>query len=251
MKNFFAISLFICLEAFLNGTALSQVNKIADIQAADTTYFIPPLGELIDSATKNNAMFRYYELGAEAKKYGLATEKMSWSRNIGLQADVRYGTFDNFSTNTAEGQSPALYATSTTQTNYGIGAYVKLPVSDFLSRKNKIMLARTEVKQAETMAEVQRDQIRQMVIKQYNDLLLKRTVLMIKARSLESSRTNMILAEKEFKTGVITLGTYSGLSETLYNSEINFEQAKVDFKTEYMLLEELAGFKFSSKESNR
>ena len=251
MRYFFAISLLVCLEACFPKTAYSQENKTTNAQAADTTFFLPPLAVLIDSAIENSAMFRYYEQGAQAKKYNLSNEKRAWTRNFGLQADVRYGTFDNFSTNTSEGQSPALYATSTTQTNYGIGAYVKLPISDFLGRKNKVMLAKTEVDQAETMAEVQRDQIRQTVIKQYNDLLMKRTLLKIKARNLESSRTNLLLADKEFKNGVISLGTYSGLSEAASNSEINFEQAKVDFKTAYMLLEELAGFIFSSTESNR
>lgn len=170
-----------------------------------------------------------------------------WTKSFGFQADVRYGTFDNFSTNTAEGQTPSLLTTKTNQTNYGLGAYVKLPISDFVNRKSQIQLTRAEVEQAKSMAEVQRDQIRQMVIKQYNELIMKLTLLKIKAKNLESARMTMIMAEKEFQSGKITLGTYSSMSETAGNTEITFEEAKVDFKTAYMILEELVGFKFNIK----
>ena len=57
----------------------------------------------------------------------------------------------------------------------------------------------------------------------------------------------MLMAEKEFRNGVISLGTYSNMCETAGNTEINFEEAINDFKTAYMLLEELAGYKFKSK----
>jgi outer membrane protein TolC len=171
-------------------------------------------------------------------------DKKSWTRNFGVQADVRYGTFDNFSTNTAEGQNPTLIATRASQTNYGLGGYFKLPLSDFVTRKTQFKLAKMQIDQAECLAQVQRDEIRQAVIKQYNDVMLKLTLLKIKAEILETSRINMVMAEKEFQNGIIPLGTYSGLAQTASTTEINFEEAKVDFKTAFMILEEIVGFKF-------
>lgn len=208
---------------------------------------IPPLTAMIDSAIAHNAMLKYYDQSIEGRKYNLASEKKSWAKNFGIQADMRYGTFDNFSTNTAEGQNPSLIATTTSQTNYGVGAFLKLPLADFMNHKNKVNLAKVEVEQARSMAEVQRDQIRQLVIKQYNELLLKQTLLKIKTKSFENTRVNLMMAEKEYQNGVIPLGTFSNMSAMMNDAEISFEEAKTDFKTALMLLEELVGFKFNLK----
>ena len=208
---------------------------------------IPPLIVMIDSAIAHNAMLKYYENGIVARKYSLAADQKSWTKNFGIQADIRYGTFDNFSTNTAEGQNPALIATRTTQTNYGVGAFLKLPLADFMNHKNLVNLAKTEVEQARSMAEVQRNEIRQIVIKQYNELLLKQTLLKIKTKSFESARVNLMMAEKEYQNGVIPLGTYSNMSAVVSDAEISFEEAKTDFRTALMLLEEVVGFKFNLK----
>ena len=243
--KFLQFILVLGLSSFYLGSALAQDAKPVTPRLLYDSISIPPLSVMIDSAIAHNAMLTYFEQGIQVKKISLAIDQKNWTKNFGVQADVRYGTFDNFSTNTAEGQNPSLIATKTNQTNYGIGGYLKLPLSDFVNRKNQIKLARTEVDQAQSMAEVQRDQIRQMVIKQYNDLILKQSLLKIKAQNLEMSRINMVMAEKEFQNGVIPLGTYSSMSETAGNTEINFEEAKADFKTAYMILEELVGFKFN------
>lgn len=247
MKLLKRILFLLCILSILPWKSFAQETKPAWPPVLYDSISIPPLSMMIDSAIAHNAMLMYFENGILLKKHGLDAERKNWTRNFGVQADVRYGTFDNFSTNTAEGQNPSLIATKTNQTNYGIGGYLKLPLSDFVNRKNNIKLAKAEVDQAQCMAEVQRDEIRQMVIKQYNDLIMKHSLLKIKAKNLETSRINMVMAEKEFQNGIISLGTYSSMSETAGNTEINFEEAKVDFKTSYMILEELVGFKFNIK----
>jgi len=245
--KFLQTLLLVGLNMFVPCAIIAQGTNAVEKQPLYDSLSIPPLSVMIDSAFAHNAMLKYYEQGIAVKKIGLSIDRKMWTKNFGVQADIRYGTFDNFSTNTAEGQNPSLIATKTNQTNYGVGGYLKLPLSDFVTHKNQVNLAKAEVDQAESMAEVQRDQIREMVIKQYNDLLMKQSLLKIKAKNLESSRVNMVMAEKEFQNGNITLGTYASMSETAGNTEINFEQAKVDLKTAYMLLEELVGFKFKIK----
>ncbi len=243
--KFLQIIILSGLTSILPFAVIAQTAKPLDQHLQYDSISFPPLAVMIDSAIAHNATLKYLEQSILAKKIILNMNSKSWTKNFGIQADIRYGTFDNFSTNTAEGQSPALMATKATQTNYGVGAYLKLPLADFVTHKNQIDLARMEIDQAETMAEVQRDQIRQMVIKQYNDLVMKLSLLKIKARNLETSRMNMVMAEKEFQNGVIPLGAYSSMSETAGNAEVSFIEAKVDFKTAYMLLEELVGFKFN------
>jgi len=239
--------LFIVSAFFQPHVADAQTTITVEERGIYDSISIPPLSMMIDSAIAHNAMLRFFEHSIDAKKSSLSAESKSWTKSFGIQADVRYGSFNNFSTNTAEGQSPSLLATATNQTNFGVGAYVKLPLSDFINRKNFIQLAKAEVYQAESMAEVQRDEIRQIVIKQYNELLLKISLLQIKAKNLETSRINLVMAEKEFQNGIIPIGTYSSISQTAGNTEITFQEAMSEFKTAYMILEEIVGFKFNIK----
>ena len=53
------------------------------------------------------------------------------------------------------------------------------------------------------------------------------------------------MAEKEFQNGIIPIGTYSSISQTAGNTEITFQEAMSEFKTAYMILEEIVGFKFN------
>jgi outer membrane protein TolC len=247
MKFSLLILFFASLFSFVPCKVKSQDTIPVTPERISTGISFPPLSVLIDSAIAHNAMLGYYEEGIMVKKYSLAAESKYWTKNFGIQADVRYGTFDNFSTNTAEGQNPSLVATRTNQTNYGVGAFLKLPLSDFFTHKSKMKLAGSEVEQAESMAEVQRNAIRQLVIEHYNNLLLKQTLLKIKAKNFENSKMNMMMAEKEFQNGVIPLGTYSNMSAVDGNAEITYEEAKTEYKTALMVLEEIVGFKFSIK----
>lgn len=245
MKFLLYSILVVVLISFLSCPANAQATMPVEEHSVYDSISIPPLSMMIDSAIAHNAMLRFFEHSIDAKKSSLSAESKSWTKSFGIQADVRYGSFNNFSTNTAEGQSPSLLATATNQTNFGVGAYIKLPLSDFINRKNFIQLAKAEVHQAESMAEVQRDEIRQIVIKQYNDLILKISLLQIKAKNLETSRINLVMAEKEFQNGIIPIGTYSSISQTAGNTEITFQEAMSEFKTAYMILEEIVGFKFN------
>jgi outer membrane protein TolC len=200
---------------------------------------------MIDSAIKRNAMVRYSNQEIDSKEYNLKSQQTSWTKNVGIQADTRYGTFDNFSTNTAEGQNPSILATKTSQFNYGVGAYVKVPFYDIFNHKNQINQAKTELSQAVSMADAQRDAITQMVIKQYNDLIMKQRLLRIKSQNLESSKINIEMGEKEFKTGVINLSEFVRISDIVSRAESDYEAARADFITAYMLLEEITGMKFN------
>jgi outer membrane protein TolC len=204
-----------------------------------------PLQAMIDSAVAHNPQVRFRDLQIVVNQSKLKAERSEWARNIGLQSDVRYGTFDNFSTNTSEGQTPSYFATRNNQTNYGVGAYIKFPIFDMVNRKNQIKLAEAEAEQAEQMADAQRDEVRQLVIRQYNDLILKHKLLKIRLRYFETARINSEMVEKEFQNGVVNVTEYTRISEILTRAESDYETARVDFITSYMILEEIAGFKFN------
>jgi len=247
MKYFSIIFLLVCLKICIPFSLPAQEVNEFDLYAVNFNIILPPLNVLIDSAIAHNSQVRFRDLDILIKSCKLKSDQNNWTRDFGVQTDIRYGTFDNFSTNTAEGQSPSIIATRNNQLNYGFGAYIKLPFYDFINRKNQVKLAKTEVEQAESMAASQRDELRLLVIRQYNDLVLKQRLLKIKSKYLETSRIDLEMIEKEYRNGVISISEYSRISGITSSSETDFETAKTDFITTYMILEEIVGFKFILK----
>ena len=61
---------------------------------------------------------------------------------------------------------------------------------------------------------------------------------------------NNLLVEKEFQNGVVDLSEYTRISGIYFSAQTEFEVARIEFITAYMLLEEIVGFKFISSNKN-
>ena len=245
MKFLKFVFLVFCFGNYFLNTLFAQEIIETGSSKIDAGKTLPPLIVMIDSAIAHNATIKYIDQGILEKKYDLESERKSWTKNFGLQADIRYGTFDNFSTNTAEGQSPSILATRSNQTNYGVGAYLKLPLYDFVNHKNLINASKNQVAKAESMAEIQRDEVRQMVIRQYNDLILQQKIVKIRSKDYNMAKINLEMVEKEFRNGVVTISEYSRISGITSGAEADYEAAKSNLISIYMILEELVGFRFN------
>jgi len=224
---------------------IAQETKAFDLMKDDIESLLPPLETIIDSAIARNPYVKFRDLQIVVNEQKLKANRSDWTRDIGIQTDVRYGTFDNFATNVVEGQNPALTSTRNTQANYGVGAYIRIPFYDFINRKNQIKLSKAEIGQAQSYSSIQRNELRQQVIKQYNELIIKQRILKIKSRYATTAKINMEMAEKQFLNGVISIAEYSSISEIVSRSESDFESSKMDFRTAYMILVEIVGMNFN------
>lgn len=242
MKKIIKISLISILV--LHVTSALSAQEEPDSVIKENTIVIPPLADLIDSAMKHNAAVRFRQLDIVAKDAGLNSEKNYWTRNIGFQADTRYGTFDNFSLN-SNGFSTSKFSTTSRQMNYGFGVYMKFPIVDMIDRKNQLKIAKVELEQAKSMEEVQREELRQLVIRQYQDVLLKQKLLNIQSLALGNARVNIDMVEKEFRSGLIQVSEYARISDIVSRVESDYEKAKTEFITAKMILEDIVGFSFS------
>ncbi len=244
MKYGFQLLLLAASLFVANSNCHSQGSKLMEIQNDNIESLLPPLQVLIDSAIAHNPGIRSADLQTKVLQYKLNVDKSSWTKNLGLQTDVRYGTFDTFSTNTSAGQTPSTQATQNSQLNYGVGAFVKIPIFDAISRKYLLKSDQLEIEQTINLSEAQRNDLRQMVIKLYNDFILKHKLFVIKMKYAETIKINMQLAEKEFQNGVMNLDNYTRVCDTYARSEADFESVKMDLKTSYMTLEVVVGIKF-------
>jgi outer membrane protein TolC len=245
MRIIHIFTLLTIMRLSFQGAVYAQEGSQFDPVKDDIGYKILPLEMLIDSAIANNPYIQFRDLQLIVNDCKLRTNRIEWTRNFGVQTDVRYGNFYNYSTNSTGGVEPPPVSTVRNEFKYGAAVYMNLPLFAFANRRNQIKLAETEIQQAQSMAEVQRNETRQLVIRQYNDLILKQRLLRIKAKYLETSRINMQMVEKEFSNGIISVTEYSRISEIVTRTETDFENARMDFLTAYMILEEIVGMKFN------
>lgn len=203
--------------------------------------FLPPLSVLIDSAIQNDPYVRFRDLQLlidDCKLKGIKTE---WTRYLGVQGELRYGTYDSY---VSSGGS-TISTTSSNDLRWNTSTFFSIPLETFLNRKNQLRQSKLEREQSKYMAEVQRNEIRQVVVRQYNDLLLKQKLLKIKSKFKATSDLNMQMTEKGFTEGTVTMNEYAMITENTNRAETDYATAAVEFQTSYQLLEVICGMKFN------
>ncbi|WP_445748069.1 TolC family protein [Polaribacter sp.] len=246
MNKSFSLLCSICFFIVSFHTIKAQNNELNDLSLKGIEFKFPPLEVVIDSALKHSAMLKFRNNHIGVTESTLASERIYWTRNFGIQADSRYGNLSNFAMND-DGATNTAALTIARQFNYSVGVYLKFPVFDALNRKNQIKLATLEVEEAKSMAEFTKEEIRQTVIRLYQDLILKQKLLEIRSRSLGDGRVNMEMVEKEFRNGIVPLSEYVRINGMSANLEADYEKAKSEFITAKQLLEDIAGFVFELK----
>jgi len=249
MKMFLKYSLFVSFNFLIVSSTIAQSSESDENRDNNNEIHFPPIEQLIDSAIKHNSNVQYRNLDIDAKATLLKTQHNLWLRNLGVQGVANYGTFDYFNSN-SNNQSTTVLNTNSKQFNYGMGLFLKLPFYDLVDRKNQIGVAKIQLEQAKSMAQVQIDELRQLIIKLYEDILLKQKLLNIKSQSLGNAKVNMEMVEKEFRNGTIPVTEYVRLSDIVSRSEAEYENAKTDFISAKKILEEIVGFSFYKTNSN-
>ena len=239
--NSISKTLMLLLVFVLFSDISNAQNTIADVKDEETfKLVIPELQVFIDSALTRNAMLEFRRNGIVVKEANLLEKKRNWTRNFGVQGDARYGTFNNFSSNISDVSTVNL-ASSTQQTNYSFGVYLKIPFYDIFNRKSEMKQAKAEIAQAKNLKSLEENQIREKVIRYYEDLILKDNLLEIQASNLSDARVNKEMAKKEFTNGKLPLYEYIRISDITAGIATEFEKAKSNLFLAKKILENFTG----------
>ncbi|CAH8283617.1 outer membrane efflux protein [Mariniflexile fucanivorans] len=249
MTKFFKIISIISFIVVFFNNAQAQTEELNSGRLNGDEFNFPPLKTVIDSVLKRSGMLNFRKHHIGVMESTLKSERIYWTKNFGIQAESKYGNINSFSTD-SDGAISSSALVTTEQLNYSVGLYLKFPVFDYLNRKHQVKLARLELDEARSMADFQEEEIRQTVIRMYQDLLLKQKILRIKSKSLGDGRVNMEMVEKEFRNGVVAISEYVRITGMASNMEADYELAKSEFITAKQLLEDLAGFVFDLNHSN-
>nr|WP_315224022.1 TolC family protein [uncultured Flavobacterium sp.] len=244
MKTIFKITIILYLLFFQISELKAQSSIENESKSSNTKLIIPSLNVLIDSAIVNNGMLNYRKLEIDSKDCNLKSKRQYWTRNFGIQANTGYGTLNNLSSISGD-DSTVNTASNTQLLNYNVGLYLKIPVFDVINRKSQIKQAKSELEQAKSLAKSQEDELRQAVIRNYEELLLKQNLLELRASNLGNARVNMEMVEKEFRNGLIPISEYVRISDMTSRIAAEFEQAKSEFMVSKKLLENLTGIEIN------
>ena len=233
------------------GISILTMGQTDESSAIKTTHDefrkkLPSLDALIDSTCLNSPILKSQQTAIDINQLRLKITKNDWIKNINIESSYEYGMFGNILLNqNATDPLSSSVLTTDKQTRYSAGFSLKLPIAEILSRKREIKIGEVTVEQTKLEKEKLVEELRKLVIVQYNDLMLKHTILLITNNNLQSQNVQLMMTEKEFQNNKVSIGEVARIREMQSKSEIEFETAKSTFNTSFQILQEITGVKFN------
>jgi len=216
-------------------------NPIVD----DITLRIPPLDDLIDSAIVHSPEVHMAEAEIYLRKYGIKSARRDILTNFFLDAGMNLAYNNNLTENqTNLGDINSVLSTQDNSV-YALGISIRMPLDDLADRRNRVKHATKFMEQAFSERDYQIRLLRRDIIVQYNRLIINQKILRIANDNQIYMSLQMALAEKEFLNGQIPLYELARLNEMNRRAVTDFEQARMEFYSAYMILQEVVGIKFN------
>lgn len=218
----------------------------SDSILVDSAFFrhMPPLQALIDSAILHSPMIGRQNAQVMIRQLQQKEIRQEWLRYLGVYATSNYGVYDNFM-NAESGSTVGSTITTGSAFRWSVGVTITgTPFYDMLNKPTKTKIKKLEAEQELESLETIKQELRILVIQQYNEVMLNYRLMLIANQNLQSNLTQLIMGEQQFKNGEIRLNDLANIKEMYYKSYINFETQKSTFMGSYLILQEIVGFDF-------
>lgn len=211
----------------------------------DITKQLPPLSTLQSEAEIYSPLIKMQDAEVKIKQLQIRSLKKDWMSNIGFDAGVKYGMFDNLILSQDLGIED-LQTSSTEQTRYSVGVSLKMPLKTFLD-KTDVQIAKIELESLMYKRETLLSELRKLVVIQYNDVVRAYRNILVQNSSVEMYRVQMIQNERDFNDGIIGIAEYARVNNILAGSIMRLEELKLEYSTAILVLEETVGVKLELK----
>ena len=234
-----------CLWALPATLALGQARPAAN-EAWQVVFFDTPtraLPLLTAAAVRHSADIKALELDKAMSEQDLKIVKKGLLNSVALGAGYLYG--NQASIALANPDNPNQFTTFSSG-RYQAGVTFSLPLGQVANRGSLIKREELSYKRGEAVRQDRENLLRERVITLYQNVLLARKVFTLQQEAYVNTRTNYQLAEKQFRTGQLTLQELSGSNGQLTAVSVAQESAHNQYDTAFLLLEEVVGVKISS-----
>ncbi len=235
MKNLLLLSFF--LVTSLMTTANAQKNSIVLVESI----ILRPLDDLMDDAVQYSPILKFQHLNVDLLYSDLKLLKKEWGNYITLSGSFQVGNvqfIDNLNSTTGE---PNIQ-TVTRENIFGVmGLTLRFPLSDFLTKREREGQIKMQIDQQKFTLEQKELDIRQLVIRQYNDIQRSLKLVEIRTQDLDFHSVTTEMAERYFREGNMSLDEYTNAFNKRNEATIQLEEAKLDAQLSLLLLRELVG----------
>jgi outer membrane protein TolC len=240
MKSRFFIILFLVQNLLFSQSDSLTIgnNDSTNILLFNFMSKLPSYQQLLDSAKLNSPLLKSKDALIETKEYELASQRLDWTKSIMLRSATAYGTGgidlsqSNLSSNLVS-----------SNTSWRTDAVFMISVSPslILQRKKDIKAKQAQIKyEKEIKSEIERNMERELITA-YNNLITSYEVFKINNKIVESNTNTLIIAEKEFANGQLSLIEFNDIYWKNAKSLIEYEGSKNQFITSFQLLELISG----------
>jgi outer membrane protein TolC len=197
---------------------------------------------LMEAAITYSTEIEKLNLTKDIAQEDLKIQRKEILSGIGLSSGYTYG--NRVSLNNDNLQQNQLNAfVLPVQAQYNVGLMVSLPLSQVMNRDSQINKRKMVIMQAEADRKGMEKQIRQLVISQYQEIVMAKAQLKLHQEAYQSAYIHYKLADKQFETGDISLPEMAKISETYNGAASAKGTSQVKYATAILLMEELIGMK--------
>lgn len=210
--------------------------RAQEMSISADSWTLPPLDTLQELALQHSPTLKTREALLNKSKAQLAFARQLWQNNIMGNINLATGNQNLLML----GSAGDLQNTSITN-GYRAGLNINIPLYEFFGRSSRIQLHQAELDAARFTKEESVLQLKRLVQQEYFGLMAAQRVLKIRADARESAEMNALMAEEQFRQGVISISELARVKELTSKALVEYEQAYADFFAAYHQLEELLG----------
>ncbi|MGV3505103.1 MAG: TolC family protein [Adhaeribacter sp.] len=198
---------------------------------------------LMEAAISYSAEIERVDLGRNIAREDLKIKQKEIFSGIGLGSGYTYGTRIGLGTGETQQQNQLNAFVLPAQAQYNVGVMLALPISHVLNRGNELSKQKMVVQQAEADRKIKERQLRQLVIGQYQEVVMARAQVKLHQEAYQTINIHHKLAEKQFAKGEISLSEMARISETYAAAATAQGTSQVRYATAFLMMEELIGKK--------
>lgn len=213
-----------------------------DSLIVNESFPLPNLDSCIQMAITNSPLLLVNNEEIVKLVEELKIQKSSWLNYIQLDANTRYGLFNQLqlSQNT-EGGSEVGVETAKEQFNYYAGITIKIPLSYFILNKreqNKIKsgIREIEYRRTETIREISK-----IVVAEYFNFRKTYELMQVQQDNLQTVRLGFLKANRDLNNNIISIGDFAAASSSYSRVKESYIATKNEYYAQYYLLKLLMG----------
>jgi outer membrane protein TolC len=223
--------LFVTVNVFAQNVDYNKIILPEHIQSPDFAE------KLVQLAWNNNPLNEVLRSEVKISEYAIKRNKADWWDIIHLQGNLNEFTVNKYllgeDDEADRAQRADFYPLYNIRANISLGMFVRIPYN---SRINKQQLSI-----AESNLDARKLEIRNVVMKTYNEYVLKEKIYKIQAQVFSDVENAHKLLEQKFKNGETSFEAYSASQGNYSRASIILLTAETDYKNIKLDLEKLIG----------